>query len=177
MSEGTGEFSSVPAGGPMPVFPPLARHVAGAVCWGLAMTGCAFASLVLEGRWQTFHLGELMLVYFSGGFGAWLLALPVARLLTRRHGIETRFAGHFALLGLGTVAVTAFVFALDYRVFYARWHQPFGTRIWAYQFAFTIAGAAYQFLVMGLRLYLPAGLPLLAGVSLWLAGRMSRTMR
>lgn len=161
----------------MPMLPPRALHFGGALCWGLAMAGSVLASFALEGRWLSFHLGELLLTYFCGGLAAWLLALPPAWLLTRRHGIETRFAGYFAFLGLGTVVMTAFVFAMDYRVFYARWHQPFGTRIWMYQFLFTTAGAAYQFLVMGLRLYLPAGLPLLAGVSLWLAGAMPQSMR
>lgn len=159
------------------MLPPRGLHLGGALCWGLAMAGSAFAALVLEGRAQSFHLGELLLIYFAGGLAAWLAALPLARLLTRRGGGETRFAGYFAFLGLGTVATTALVFALDYREFYARWHQPFGTRIWAYQFVFTIAGATYQFLVMGLRLYLPVGLPLLVAASLWLAGPMARTMR
>jgi hypothetical protein len=66
---------------------------------------------------------------------------------------------------------------MDYRLFYAQWHRPFGTRIWAYQFIFTSAGAVYQFLVMGLRLYLPVGLPILAGTSLWLARSMPPYMR
>ena len=46
---------------------------------------------------------------------------------------------------------------MDYRLFYARWHAPFGTRTWVYQFTFTSASAVYQFIVMGIRLYLPLG--------------------
>lgn len=156
----------------MTVLPSLRLHLGGAAAWGLAMAGCALVSLALQERWQTFHLQKLLLLYFSGGLLAWLLALPLARFFTRRRAAETRFAAHFVLLGLGTVAVTAALFALQYRVFYAQWHQPFGTRIWIYQFVFTFAGALYQFAVMGLSLYLPAGLPLLAGASLWLAKTM-----
>lgn len=158
---------------PVPIFPSLSICLGGALTWGLLMAACAFLSLWLQGRWQTFHLEQLLLVYFAGGFAAWPLVLPVARFLTRRRSVEVRFAAHFALLSLGTIAMTAFLFAMDYRLFYAQWHHPFGTRIWAYQFVFTSVGAIYQFLVMGLGLYLPVGLPILAGASLWL----SRSMR
>lgn len=168
-----GAFGSKPAS----VFPPLPLCLGGAVGWGLLMAACAFASLVLHGRWQSFHLDTVLVIYFAGGFAAWPFVLPVARALSRRRSVETRFAAHFALLGLGTIAMTAFLFGMDYRQFYAQWHQPFGTRIWAYQFVVTLAGATYQFLVMGLGLYLPVGLPILAGASLWLARTMPPYMR
>ncbi|WP_439627523.1 hypothetical protein [Shinella sp.] len=162
---------------PTPILPALPLHLGGAVGWGLLMAACAYVSLMMRGRADTFHLQTILSIYAAGGLAAWLIALPMARLLTRRRDVETRFAAHFALLGLGTVALTAFFFAMDYRLFYAQWHQPFGTRIWAYQFVFTSLGACYQFLVMGLGLYLPAGLPLLAGASLWLARCMPAYMR
>jgi hypothetical protein len=158
--------------GPTPIFPSRRLHFGGSVAWGLLMAACAFVSLVMQGRAETFHVDKILLIFFAGGLLAWIVVLPMARLLTRRRSAETRFAAHFALLSLGTIAATAFLFAMDYRLFYAQWHQPFGTRIWAYQFVFTSAGAAYQFLVMGLRLYLPVGLPILAGASLWLARSM-----
>ena len=63
----------------------------------------------------------------------------------------------FLCLTVCTIAATAFLFAMDYRIFYARWHAPFGTLTWVYQFVFTSAGAVYQFVVMGIRLYLPVG--------------------
>lgn len=141
------------------------------------MAGCACLSLVMQGRAQSFHLERLLAVYWAGGVAAWLIALPLARLAARRRGVETRFAAHFVLLSLGTILCTAFVFAMDYRHFYAQWHHPFGTRIWLFQLLFTSAGAAYQFLVMGLRLYLPAGLPVLAGASLWLARSVPPSIR
>ena len=162
---------------PAPVFPSLALCLGGALGWGLTMAAIACLSLLLEGRADNFHLTAILLIYLSGGLLAWPVALPLARFLTRRRAVETRFAAHFALLTLGTVAVTAFLFAMDYRLFYARWHEPVGTRIWMYQFVFTTAGAVYQFLVMGLRLYLPLGLPLVTAVSLWLARAVSPSMR
>lgn len=158
--------------GPRSILPPLPVLLGGAVLWGLLMAACAFLSLVLEDRWQSFHLQRLLSIYFAGGLLAWPASLPLARLLARHCRLETRFAAHFALLSVGTIGMTILVFALDYRQFYAQWHQPFGTRIWLLQLLFTSAGATYQFLVMGLRLYLPVGLPVLAGVSLWLAKSM-----
>ena len=157
---------------PAAPLPSLPLFLGGAAGWGLLMAACALLSLWAQGRSQSFHLEKILAVYCIGGFCAWLCALPVARVFTRHRSVETRFAAHFVLLSLGTVALTAFVFAMDYRLFYAQWHQPFGTRIWLLQFVFTAAGAAYQFLVMGLGLYLPAGLPVLAGASLWLAKSM-----
>lgn len=162
--------------GPTPVLPSRPLYFGGSVAWGLLMAACAFVSLAMQGRAQTVHLEKILLIFFAGGLLAWIVVLPMARLLTRRRSAETRFAAHFALLSLGTIAATAFLFAMDYRLFYAQWHQPFGTRIWAYQFVFTSAGAVYQFLVMGLRLYLPVGLPVLAGASLWLARSMPSHM-
>ncbi|MDC7262054.1 hypothetical protein K0P03_08460 [Shinella sp. HY16] len=152
-----------------PIFPPLPVLLGGALGWGALMAAGAFVSLTLQGRAENFQLLRILAIYFAGGLAAWPIALPVARVLTRHRPCETRFAAHFALLSLGTIAVTAFFFALDYRLFYAQWHHPPGTRIWLYQFVFTIAGAVYQFLVMGLSLYLPVGLPVVAGASLWLS--------
>jgi len=162
---------------PPPVFPSLALCLGGALCWGIAMAACAYVSLVMHDRLPSFHLQRLLAIYFAGGTVAWPIVLPMSRFLARRRGAEARFAAHIALLSVGTVAVTALVFALDYRLFYAQWHEPFGTVIWAFQFVFTTVGAIYQFLVMGLTLYLPVGLPVLAGASLWLARSMSTAMR
>lgn len=160
-----------------PIFPSLPVCLGGALGWGALMAAGAFLSLALQGRAENFQLVRILAIYFAGGLAAWPLALPLARLLTRHRPFETRFAAHFALLSLGTIAVTAFFFALDYRLFYAQWHHAPGTRIWIYQFVFTIAGAVYQFLVMGLSLYLPVGLPVVAGASLWLSRSIPPSIR
>ena len=86
---------------PTPILPALPLHLGGAIGWGLLMAACAYISLVMQGRAETFHLQTILSIYATGGFAAWLIALPMARLLTRRRSVETRFAAHFALLGLG----------------------------------------------------------------------------
>lgn len=153
--------------------PSPAELLGGAVLWGLLMALSALFALYLLNRMETSHLHVLALLYFSGGLLAWLACLPLARFLAHGRAVETRFAACFLTLTCGTILVTAFIFAMDYRLFYARWHQPFGTRIWALQFLFTSAAAAYQFLVMGVRLFLPLGFVFLMAASLYL----SRPMR
>ncbi len=129
-------------------------------------------ALYLRNGLLTSHLPALITVYFLGGTLAWCFMLPLTRLLARGRALEARFAAFFLTLSLGTVAMTAFLFAMDYRWFYARWHAPFGTLVWTFQFAFTSASAVYQFAVLGLGLFLPFGLLCLAAASLYLARHM-----
>jgi hypothetical protein len=163
---------SDPAAKPVRLIPPLLRLLAGAVGWGTLMALSAVLSLHMRNRLETFHLGELTLLFFAGGVLPWPFIVLAARFLVRDGRIETRFAACFALLALGTIAMTAFLFAMDYRHFYAQWHQPLLTWMGLKQFVGTSASAVYQFTVMGLGLYLPVGLPVLAAVSLWLAKAM-----
>lgn len=151
---------------------PLPGLLAGAVIWGLLMSTAALLGLYLRFRLQTAHLQGLMLLYFAGGLFAWLVAVPLGRFFAFRRSPETRFAAFFLTLTCATILATAFLFAMEYRLFYSQWHQPFGTRIWLIQFLFTSASATYQFLVLGMRLYLPLGLVFLICASVFLARRM-----
>ena len=133
------------------------------------MAASALAALYLRNGLLTSHLTALTLVYFFGGALAWPVLVPLARRFTRRRPISARFAAFFLALSIGTVAMTAFLFAMDYRWFYSRWHAPFGSLIWTFQFLFTGASAVYQFAVLGLILFLPLGLLCLIVVSAYLA--------
>lgn len=157
--------------------PSTTELVVGTPAWGLAMAASAWVALWLREGALTFHLAELLVMYGLGGMLAWPLAVFLARFATLGRPAETRFAAYLLCLSLGTIAVTAILFALDYRVFYARWHADTGTRAWLYQFAFTSLVAFYQFLVLGVRLYLPVGGAALLAVSLWLAGSQRRQQR
>lgn len=150
------------------------RHLFLAPVWGLAMSLCALASLFLYGRAGTGHSVSVLTLYFFGGMLAFPISVFLSRALAFGRRAETRFAGTFLCLTLLTIGMTAFLFAMQYRLFFARWHAPFATRIWFYQFAFTSAGAVYQFIVMGVRLYMPIGLPALLGMSLWLTRERRR---
>lgn len=148
--------------------PTLRELVLGAPLWAGAMTLSAWCGLWLRERALTFHLSELLLIFGLGAFLAWPPALFLARFASLRRRVETRFAAYLFFLSLGTIGMTAMLYALDYRQFYAQWHAPTGTGTWLFQFAFTSLIAFYQFLVMGLRLYLPVGGVVLVAVSLWL---------
>ncbi len=142
-----------------------------AICWGAAMSASAIAALYLRNGLLTGHLGALTLVYFFGGALAWPILVPLTQRFARQRPTGARFAAFFLALSIGTVAMTAFLFAMDYRWFYSRWHAPFGSLIWIFQFLFTGASAVYQFAVLGLALFLPLGLLCLIVVSAYLARR------
>ncbi|MGO4436202.1 hypothetical protein [Rhizobium sp. RAF56] len=114
----------------------------------------------------------LIVLLFLGGLLSWPIALPVARFLAHRQPFAARFLVFAAILSLGTLAVTAALFALDYGSHYERWHEPVGSLVWFFQFAFTSASAIYQFAVLGSRLFLPLGPVFAVAASLFLAKRM-----
>lgn len=139
--------------------------------WGALMALSALTALYLRNGAETSHIYGILALYFRGGLFAWPIAIVISNACALGRAAETRFAAYFLALTLCTIALTAVLFALHYRSFYARWHAPPGTRIWFYQFAFTSAGAIYQFVVMGVRLFLPVGFLCLGAASLWLAWR------
>lgn len=131
----------------------------------------AGAAYGLHGEgWQTpAKLRHVLAIYLFGALLAFPLALCAARLLTLGRTRETAFAAFFLALGGLTVGITAAIYALDYRLYYTQWHAEAFTRVWFFQFGFTIAGALYQFAVLGLRLYQPFGLAALFVAALWFA--------
>ncbi len=141
----------------------------GGPAWGLAMTFSAWYALWLREHDATFHLDSILLLYAFGGLIAWPLSLFAGRCIVQDRTIETRFAAYLLCLVAGTIGVTALLFALDYRLFYSQWHAATGSRVWFFQALFTSLSAYYQFLVLGVRLYLPIGAIALLLASLGLA--------
>ncbi|MGF9691472.1 hypothetical protein AAIH46_01530 [Rhizobium sp. 0TCS1.26] len=139
---------------------------AGAIGWSFCCAGLALAGLWRTERLDTFHLSPLLMVFAGGAALAWLASAAVLLLLRRRVvRLRLRLPLAFVILGAATLAFTALLFALDYRAFYARWHADAFTLDWTLQQLFTTASATYQFLVIGLRLYLPLGPLLLAAAT------------
>ncbi len=158
-------------------FPTLREILIGAPCWGLTMALSAWLALWLRENDATFHLKSILVLYGSGGLLAWPPSLFAARYAARGRTTSTRFAAFLLCLVAGTIGATALLFALDYRMFYAQWHAAAGTRTWFFQLAFTSAGAIYQFLVLGVRLYLPLAVLALVVASLALARSDARQRR
>jgi hypothetical protein len=149
----------------------MLRELALAPLWGVLMALSALGYLLLHGRVATGHTGMTLAIFAAGGLLAFPVSAFLSAVLSTGRNADVRFASAFLCLTLFTIAITAILFALQYRLFFSRWHAPFATRIWFYQFAFTGAAALYQFIVMGIRLYMPFGLPALLAMSFWLARR------
>lgn len=152
--------------------PSVREILLGSPLWGMMMAASALVALCLQNGAETYQLYSILVLYLCGGIVSWPCGVLLGRFCADGRGRETRFAAFFLCLTVCTIAATAFLFAMDYRLFYARWHGPFGSRLWIYQFIFTSVAAVYQFVVMGIRLYLPVGFAALAAASLWLACKM-----
>lgn len=137
----------------------------GALVWGVLM-GVNMLVFLWSRGWQT--LSQVTALTFIFALGA-ALAFPLGHtfqaLLARRSEPETRFAAAFVSFAAATICITAALYALQYRAYYAQWHgDPFSIR-WILHFVFTTAGAVYQFAVIGLRVYFPWGLAALFALS------------
>jgi hypothetical protein len=144
----------------------LVALAAGGIGWSFCCAALALAALWRSDRLDTFHLSPLLMVFAGGGALAWLASAAVLALLGRRIASwHLRLPLAFVILGAATIGFTALLFVLDYRAFYARWHAEAFTLDWTLQQLFTAASATYQFLVIGLRLYLPLGPLLLAAAA------------
>lgn len=144
----------------------------GAPLWAALMGGAASFALYRRERLDGADAPALIALLFLGGLLAWPVAIPLGRYLAFRQPVAARFIAFALLLSLGTLGVTALLFALAYGSYYERWHAPFGSLVWLFQFVFTSASAVYQFAVLGTRLFLPLAPLFLVAASLFLAKRV-----
>lgn len=127
---------------------------------------------LLIGHWETPALVRWVAVlYAAGGAIAFPLAWALAGLIAGHRPRQTAFAAAFVSLGSITMGVTALLYALQYRSYYAEWHADAFTLTWVVQFVVTTLVAIYQFAVLGIRLYFPVGFVALVAASLWFARR------
>ena len=84
------------------------------------------------------------------------------------HG-KPPFAAAFLAFTVATIGITAALYALQSRSYYAQWHEPAFTITWCFQLVFTLLATVYQFAVLGLRLYFPVGFVALLVLSGWFA--------
>lgn len=141
----------------------------GAIVWGGIMAGNAALGVWLR-HWET---GSKILsvagLFAAGGALGFPLGLFVARLASADKRRDTAFAAAFLGFSVATIGITAAIFALIYRSYYAAWHDETFSVRWFFQFGFTTLGAFGQFAVLGLRLYFPFGFVALILLSLWFA--------
>ncbi|ANT51636.1 hypothetical protein A6B35_17910 [Mesorhizobium amorphae CCNWGS0123] len=149
--------------------PSLRTALLGALLWGVTMGASALINLLLD-NWETpAKIRFVSLLYAAGGALAFPVGLFLARLVSRGRHWEVALAAAFVCLLATTLAFTGALFALQYRSYYAEWHEPAFTITWAFQLVFTGLTALYQFVVLGIRLYFPLGFAALAVASVWFA--------
>ncbi len=152
----------------------ILRVIAESLLWGTLMTGAAYFSLMSE-QARVFgpRVMTIMAVYFAGGAMGYLFAYPIVQWFAKR--VSRPLTLFLAILALGgfTLAATAGVLALNYRAYYAEWHEAAFSIDWFYQQIFTVLGSTYQYLVIGVRLYWPLGPAFLILAGWWMTRRAS----
>jgi hypothetical protein len=153
--------------------PGFVSLIAGSAGWAAAMAASAAVALFFDARLTSAQSDTIIFIYALGGLLAFPAALYATRLFALGASAERRFAAALLFLGLATILATAFVFSMQYRLYFAQWHQDFPSIGWVFQLVFTGASAVYQFAVLGTRLFFPLGFVLLFAASL-LVARLSR---
>lgn len=150
----------------------IVRILVSSLAWAAVVTGSAAISLFLGRDWVAQGRSiELLAIIFTGGLLGYMMSRLLLTWLPERWQPTRRFASAFILIGAATIGITAFIFALQFRAYFAQWHDDEWSRRYMFETVFTILSAMYQFLVLGLRLYMPLGLIGLLAVSYGYAKR------
>lgn len=147
--------------------------VVGSLLWGAVSAASAMLALRMRGWTGLDAVERPTFLFFFGGLIAFAPALFLARLFSRARP-EPAFAAAFVALTSMTIGVTGVFNGLVFRDYFSTWHAPVTTKLGANEFVFTVASGVYQFLVLGVRLFLPLGLPALLIAALLIARQASR---
>ncbi|NBN63591.1 hypothetical protein [Pannonibacter tanglangensis] len=146
-----------------------------ALIWPLVTAGLAGLHLALAEEPLTPRAVALIGLFAVGGLAGAIVGWPLALWLSDwRRVPSARFAALFLCLGLATVGATSLLYFLQFRAYYAQWHQPMLSVGWVIETLVTGLNAAYLFAIDGLRILLPAGLPLLVGAAVVFVRRRQR---
>ncbi len=151
-------------------FPTPRLAAFGSLLWSALMALSAAAALWASARTSGPGVLAIAVLFAAGGLTAFAPAITIANLFAS-HSRQKRFAAIFVSLTIFTIGLTASLYALHFRFYFSQWHADPLTIRWAFEFAFTIAAALYQFAVLGMRLFFPVGLIALFAVSYWYANR------
>lgn len=152
-----------------PLLPPWKVTIAAAFAWAVVLGISAALSLIGHGWLDRTNILKVVAIFAAGGLVAFPMGWAAARILSARGRAEQRFAAAFVSFSIASVGATTGIYALDYRSYYAQWHDHALSMTWVIQLVFTTAGATLQFAVSGLPLYFPLGFAGLAALSLWFA--------
>ena len=116
-----------------------------ALFWGLLIAASVLFPLIQHGHRQTSDLQLIFIICFLGaGLAVVSTRMVTAWLFSHRPPI-TRYSATLLLLATLTVGLIAAMFAIQFRAYFAQWHDPFPSIGWALQFFFTVAYAVYLF--------------------------------
>lgn len=152
----------------------VTRLVGESIIWAVMMSGTAlFALMSQQARVLDPQVVTILTVYFAGGAVGYLMAFPATYWFGRR--IASWLTMPLAAIALTcfTLGATAGFLALDYRTYYAQWHESAFSIGWFFQLFFTTLSSTYQYLVIGTRLYWPLGPLFLFLASWWVTRRAS----
>lgn len=134
--------------------------------WGSLMAG--LVAIEIGTSAQGFHARTLALIllFGLGGLSGALFARLFAGLISQWHPQPSaRFSAMLIGLSCGTAGMTTLFHFLHFRIYYAQWHDTPLSPHWFFEQIMTGIGSAYIFVVEGMPLLLPWGLPLLLAAS------------
>ena len=147
-------------------FTSLGKWFVWTVLWTASMTASAAYSLyalrygVLDGMAY-----RLIGVFALGAMFAFPAASLVLTFVPARWAAGQRFGAAFLVFGAATTGFTALLVALDFLGYYSQWHDDHVSKRLFFETVTTILSACYQFLVLGMRHFLPIGFVALVAAS------------
>lgn len=143
----------------------------GSAVWGIVVAITAMAGMWMRNGMISANLLAIASVYFYGGSLAFGPGLWLGEFLFGRRGKALRFVGGTLVIAIAVHAATSGIFALQYRVFYAHWHNAFPSVVWFFQLGFTTVGGVFTFTVGSLAYYWPFSCLAFLAFGLWFARR------
>lgn len=122
--------------------------------WAVTCAANAAWGLWLRERFDSSETPTVIIAFFFGGLIGFAFAVLAETWFTRKRP-SIRLAIFLAAAFAATVGATALILAIPQYIYYTQWHAGLFSKVWFIQFAFTFAGAFYQFAVVALRLYFP----------------------
>jgi len=101
--------------------------------------------LYLRGHRSEADLLTFTLICFAGGASGVFIARLLVNWFFANKGTAKKFAATLLLLSACSVAVTAFLFSLQFQIYFSQWHEPVFTKTRLVQFAFTGGYSVYLF--------------------------------
>lgn len=133
--------------------------------WATIMAASAGINLTMLHQPLELRTRAVLVFFWLGGFTAFGLTSSVMRQMPIGWRPGQRFSAALIMLGITTIGLTGLIFAMHFRLYFAQWHDDHLSMRFLFETVFTMLSAVYQFLVLGVRLYLPFGFIALLGAS------------